>query len=185
MPKATWGAGDTALTAADLDNAEREAPRIRYSGELPRNGTYRFVIQSLKKASSAAGNPKVTVFATLDGTWKANHKQYDGCPVFDHLPVMKSTANRVANFLDAIGASSNDLMKQTITDENGYITKLGSVGDPKGIMVYITVKRQAAEGEFQESIKVDYNGYIAVDADEVSGDAASSSGDDDAGDPPF
>jgi hypothetical protein len=164
MPKAKWGAGDDALTAADIDGADRSETRKRYSGELPRGGTYRFIIQSIKQAESKTGNPKALIFATLDGSWQPNHAQYDGCPLWDHMPVMKSTAERVANFMDALGGSGKDLFN-AITDENGYITKLGSVGDPKDLMVYINVKKDKQDG-YDESLKVDYNGYIAVDDDD-------------------
>jgi len=166
MPKATWGAGDQALSSADVDNAERTEPRKRYSGELPMSGTYRWVIQSLKKGESGAGNPKLIVTSTLDGTWMPNHKTYDGCPVWDHIPVMKSTDSRVANFLDAIGATGDDLLNKCIIDENGYVTKLGNLGDPAGILVYITVKRKVTTKQYPNpGIEVDYNGYIQVDDD--------------------
>lgn len=181
MPKAKWGAGDQPLTAGDIDGAERQETRKRYSGELPTPGTYRFVIQSLKQAESSAGNDKVVVMATLDGSWQPNHKKYDGCPIWDHLPIMASTAERVANFLDAIGATGADLMEKSIVDENGYITKLGAVGDPKGLMVYINVNRKRPTREYPDpAIQVGFNGYIAVDDDE-----AVSSDDTDGDDPPF
>jgi hypothetical protein len=182
MPKATWGAGDNALTADDIDGAERAETRKRYSGPTPRSGTYRFVIQSLKKGESGNGNPKLVVFATIDGTWMANHKQYDGAPLWDHLPVMPSTKERVANFCDAIGATSKDFLSGMIVDENGYVTKLGKVGDPKGLMVYINVKKQAADGPYDESLKVDFNGYIPVD-DAEEDDAGTTEGTEE--EPPF
>lgn len=173
MPKASWGSGDEALTASDIDGAERQEVQKRYSGELPRSGTYRFIIKSLKKGESNSGNPKLVVFATLDGSWRKNHAQYDGCPIWDHLPIMPQTKERVANFLDAIGATGKDLMSGTVVDENGYVTKLGSVGDPAGIMVYINVKYQPAEGQYQASLKTDYSAYSAVDdPDETAGGPA-------------
>ena len=181
MPKAKWGAGDQVLTNADIDGAERTEARKRYSGELPMGGTYRYVIQSLKQGESKGGNPKLTVTALLDGTWMPNHKQYDGCPVWDHIPVMESTKTRVANFLDAIGATGEDLLDKCVVDENGYVTKLGRIGDPNGLMVYITVKRKKTTPEYPNpGLEVDFNGYIAVDDD---GDGAAPTADGE--DPPF
>ena len=181
MPKATWGAGDQVLTADDVNSAERTEARKRYSGELPMSGTYRYVIQSLKQGESSKGNPKLTVTALLDGNWMPNHKQYDGCPIWDHIPVMKSTEGRVANFLDAIGASGEDLLNKTVVDENGYVTKLGSIGDPNGLLVYITVKRKKTTPEFPNpGLEVDFNGYIMVD-DEGDGANPTKPGED----PPF
>ena len=185
MPKAKWGAGDEALTAADIDGAERGEVRQRYSGEVPPSGTYRFVIQSIKKAESGAGNPKAVIFATLDGSWRPNHKKYDGAPIWDHLPIMKSTAGRVGNFMDAVGGTGKDLIAGCVVDENGYVEKLGSVGDPKGLMVYITTKREDYEGSPQ--MKTGFNAYMMVDDEDEGADGASEA-DSDAGDdtePPF
>jgi hypothetical protein len=173
MPKAKWGAGDNMLTAADIDNAEVPEQRTRYSGELPPAGTYRFTLQSLKKGTSNAGNDKVLVFALLDGAWKPNHKQYNGAPVFHHLALTTANAPQVRNFLDSIGATSADLLNGSIVDENDYITKLGRVGDPVGIQVYITVQHSKPTTEYpNKRLEVAYAGYIMVDDEDDSADAA-------------
>lgn len=183
MPKAKWGAGEDPLTAADIDNAEVREARPRYSGEVPPGGTYRFTLGRLKKGTSNAGNDKVVIMAFLDGSWKPNHKQYDGAPVFQHMALTKANAEQVRNFLDSIGATSKDLMTDTLTDENDYITKLGRVGDPEGIQVYITVQRSKPTKEYPDPrLEVAYAGYIPVDPDDDSDDAAGSDGD---GEPPF
>lgn len=182
MPKAKWGAGDKALTADDINGADRQETRKMYSGRLPRSGTYRFVIQSVKQGESKTGNPKAVVFSTLDGTWLDNHKEYDGCPMWDHLPIMDSTKERVANFLDAIGATGEDLLEKSIVDENGYITKLGAVGDPKGLLVYINVKYENGTKEYPNpKISVGFNGYIPVDEDGSGGAGPATDGEE----PPF
>ncbi len=185
MPKAKWGAGDNMLTAADIDNAEVPEQRTRYSGELPPAGTYRFTIQSLKQGTSEAGNNKVTVFATLDGTWKPNHKQFDGAPVWQHLALTTANAAQVRNFLDSIGATSADLLNGAIVDENGYITKLGRAGEPVGIQVYITVQHSKPTDKYpNKRLEVAYAGYILVDED----DSADAAGPGDGGgneEPPF
>lgn len=183
MPKAKWGAGDKPLTAEDINGAERRETEKRYSGPLPPAGTYRFIIHSMKQAESNAGNDKVVVAARLDGEWMPNHKIYDGKMIWDHLPIMESTKERVANFLDAIGATGEDLLEDAIVDENGYITKLGALGDPAGLMVYINVVRKKTTKEYPDpDIQVGFNGYIAVDED---GAAGPSGDDDDDAAPPF
>lgn len=175
MPKAKWGAGDNMLTADDIEGAEVQEPRMRYSGEVPPGGTYRWTIGSLKKDVSNAGNDKVVIRLELDGTWKANHKKYDGAPVWQHLALTKANAQNVRNFLDAIGATSADLLNGSIVDENGYITKLGRVGPPEGIQVFATTKRRKTTSEYPDpQLEVDYCGYIMVDGDE-SDDAAGGS----------
>lgn len=185
MPKATWGSGDNPLSASDIDGAEQIEGRTRYSGPVPPGGTYRWTIQSLKQDTSSKGNDKVVVFMTLDGGWKPNHKTFDGAPVWHHLALTQSNAAFVRNFLEAIGATSKDLMTGSIVDENGYITKLGRVGDPAGIQVYGTVQRRKKTPEYpDDQIEMAYGGYLLVD-DEDGDDAAGSTDKGDGTEPPF
>lgn len=184
MPKAKWGAGDAPLTAADIDGADQIESRTRYSGEVPPGGTYRWTIQSLKQGVSDAGNDKVIVFLTLDGTWKPNHKQWDGAPVWHHLALTQANAAFVKNFLDSIGATSADLMNGSIVDENNYITKLGKVGEPAGIQVYATVQRRKVTAKYPDpALELSYGGYLMVTDEDDSPDAAG--GDAGGEEPPF
>lgn len=176
MPKATWGAGDNPLTADDIDGAERVETRARYSGEVPPGGTYRWRLGRLKKVVSSNGNDMINVMAFLDGTWKPNHKQYDGAPLWDRVVLTNANAKNVANFLDAIGATGADLMKGTIVDEDGFITKLGKVGDPEGILVYITVQRSKPTPEYPNvRLETAFAPYIMVEDDEDDSAGADSS----------
>lgn len=176
MPKAKWGSGDNPLTAADIDGAEQIETRTRYSGEVPPGGTYRFTIQSMKQDVSTKGNDKVVVFLVLDGAWKPNHKQYDGAPVWHHLALTNSNKEFVRNFLDSIGATSKDLMENAIVDEAGYITKLGRVGDPSGLQVYVTTQRRKTTREYPDpQLEVTYGGYIPINEDDEAEAAGDSS----------
>lgn len=171
MPKAKWGAGDSPLTADDIDGAETLETRTRYSGPVPPGGTYRWTISSLKQdVSKASGNDKVVVFLTLDGTWKDNHKEFDGAPIWHHLALTSGNAAFVKNFLESIGATSADLMSGAIVDEAGYITKLGRVGDPAGLQVYATVQRRKPTPEYPDpALELAYGGYLMVTDDDESG----------------
>lgn len=186
MPKAKWGAGDNALTMEDLNNAEIPEGRTRYSGEIPPAGTYRFTLATMKKDKSQAGNDKLHMRFMLDGEWRRNHKQYDGAPVFNDLALTKGNAPQVAQFLASIGATNADLMTGCIVDENGYVTKLGRVGDPAGIQVYLNCERSKTTPEYPNPrLQVAYGGYILIedDGDEAPADAdADAAGDDE---PPF
>jgi len=185
MPKAKWGAGEDPLTAADIDGAEVPEQRTRYSGPLPPAGTYRWTVQSLKQGESEAGNSKVVVFITLDGEWKDNHKKYDGAPVWHHLALTKPNAPNVKSFLDAIGATSKDLMNGSLVDENGYITKLGDVGDPVGIQVYATVKHSKPTEKYPDPrLEVAFAGYLMVDDEDADTDTDTDT-DTDGEEPPF
>jgi hypothetical protein len=183
MPKAKWGAGDNPLTAEDIDSAETLETRTRYSGPVPPGGTYRWTIQSMKQDTSNAGNDKVVIFLVLDGDWKPNHKQFDGAPVWHHLALTAGNKAFVKNFLDSIGATSKDLLNGSIVDESGYITKLGSVGDPSGLQVYATVQRKKVTPEYPDpTLELAYGGYIMVEDDGDDDSPGSAIGD---GDAPF
>lgn len=188
MPKATWGAGDNPLTADDIEQAQAPESRARYSGEVPPGGTYRFTLGRLKKDVSSNGNDMIRITAFLDGDWKPNHKQYNGAPLFTQVTLTKSNAPNVKNFLESIGATSKDLMTGTITDESGFITKLGRVGDPEGIQVYVTVKQSTRTAEYPNPrLETAYAPFIIVeddDADDTGTDDGAVTGDGD-DEPPF
>jgi hypothetical protein len=169
MPKATWGAGENALKPEDIADAERPEVRTRYSGELPPAGTYRFLLQSIKKDVSEAGNDKFVILATLDGTWRRNHGQYDGAAVFQHLAFTAKNKVNVANFLDAIGAKPEDPFK-SLVDERGYVTKLGTVGDPNGLMVFANVRHSETSEKYpNKRLEIDYAGWMFCDDDSTVG----------------
>lgn len=184
MPKATWGD----FSSADIDSAEQREGFTPYSGPLPRAGLYRFTAKFMKKGQSNTGNPKMQILWELDGSWKPEHKKYDGCPLWDNMPVMKSTAWRVRAFCDALGLSSKEFQTKILTDEEGKVTKLGSLGDPAGLQVYVNVSRRPASEGYDESLQLNGSGYLAVDedADEDADEAASDDDDDDDDtEPPF
>lgn len=166
MPKAKWGSGNQALTAADIDGAETRAGFVPYSGPIPRSGLYRFTIKRMKQGTSSAGNPKLQIISELDGTWKTEHKKFEGCPLFDNMPVMKSTAFRVKAFCEAVGLSSKEFYNSIVVDENGVVTKLGSLGDPAGLLVYINAQYVAASDGYAEKLQLNGTGYLPVEDDE-------------------
>jgi hypothetical protein len=186
MPKAKWGSGDEALTAADIDGAQSNG-FTPYSGPVPPAGLYKFVVKQMSQGQSSTGNPKLLTVMELAGDWKPNHAKYDGCPLFDHMPVMKSTAFRVKAFCEAFGLTSKEFYGGILTDEKGKVTKLGSLGDPAGLEVFVNVSKRPATDQYAESLQLNGTGYLPVD--EI--DEAQTSDDTDAGDdvpddePPF
>jgi hypothetical protein len=190
LPKAKWGSGDQALTASDIDNAKSNE-FTTYAGPIPPSGLYRFVTKSMLQTVSSKDNPMLRTILELDGTWKPKHKQFDGCPLFDYMPVMKSTAFRSKAFCEAYGISPKEFLTGILVDEDGKVTKLASAGDPAGIEVYINVKYVPAAAGYNEKIALNGTGYLPVDdAPEDDGDApesdeADSRPSDDDEEPPF
>lgn len=184
MPKATWGN----FSSEDINNAETREGFAPYSGPLPRAGLYRFTLKFAKQGESGAGNPKLQMLWELDGSWKAEHKKFEGCPLWDNMPVMKSTAFRVRAFCDAIGMPYKEFQTGIITDDDGKVTKLGrTIGDPAGIQVYANVTRRPATDQYEESLTLVGTGYLPIDeVDEDAEDQTDEDGDEnDDDEPPF
>lgn len=170
MPKATWGSGDQALTAADIDSVDTSQNFKPYTGSIPPSGLYRFVLRRLKQGESNNGNPKLMIIAALDGTWRAEHQKYEGCPFFDHMPVLKSTAFRVRAFTDAIGVSSVDFEKRMLLDEEGRVTKIGKWEFTGEELVFINVRRDPGDAANGPRLVLNGTGYLPVDDVDEDGD---------------
>jgi hypothetical protein len=175
MPKATWSNSD--LNVNDINEAEEREGS--YAGPLPTKGVYRFKLKSMKKGESAANNDKITIFVTVDGSWRPDHKKFNGAPMWDHMPLTKEQAWRAKALCAALGVSAADLLNKTVVDDDGYITKIGTKAIKEGMPLYISVKTRSQEG-YDPSLQVNGGGYMpAGEADE-----AQEPGDTDAGDEP-
>lgn len=181
MPKAKWGD----FAPADIDNAKSNE-FTPYAGPIPKGGLFRFIVKQMKVGDSKGGNPMLTTIMELDGSWKPAHKKFDGCPLFDYMPVIKSTAFRTKAFCEAFGLTSREFTTGIITDENGKVTKLASAGDPAGLEVYVNVAYQAATDEYSEKIRLNGTGYLPVDdAPDDEAEDADPAEDDADNEPPF
>lgn len=171
MPKVAWEAADEdeVLTAEDIDEAE--AGYTAYTGEIPRGGVYRFLIGRMRFNKASTGSQGLSVRMRLDGTWKPAHKAYDGCPFWDRIWMTKAAAGFVKAFAMAIGVSSDDIVNKVITDEDGYVTKIGRkkiVEDE--IVVYCAVKQETYNDEVR--LAKAGTGFQVVETEEPAEDEA-------------
>lgn len=120
MAKVKWGSIDESAIAEATTS-------LTYVGPLPKKGVYRFKLRSCQYTTSSNDNPMLKNLWLLDGSWRPEHEQYDGCPVWDNLPVMESTAFRVKAFCDALGVSYRDFLNKTIIDEDKNVKSIGSL----------------------------------------------------------
>jgi hypothetical protein len=142
VPKATWSNSD--LDAGEIESAESNGS---YDGQLPPRGVYRFKLREMKKEVSKAGNDMIAVTAFLDGSWKPEHKKFDGCPLWERITLSKSTAWKPKELCAALGVSANDLLTKTIVDSDGAIQKIGNkVIAGKDVLVYASVRIEKSEG---------------------------------------
>ncbi len=186
MPKVKWG-GD--LDQAAIDEAENRGGET-YSGEIPPTGTYRFKLRFSKRDKSKEGNPKLLSLLVLDGSWKKEHAKYDGCPLWDHMPVSKKTAFRVRAYCDALNVTSADFMNKMVVDDEGNVQKIGklTIADEDRLVV-VNVKRDSNDEYGERLILARGGGYLPFkdeDEDEDEDDKDETEDEDDDGDePPF
>lgn len=140
MPKVSWDGNDedARITADDIDSAEEGY--AAYAGEVPPGGVYRFKVKRAKYTEFGTGSQGLNVILELDGSWKEAHRKFDGCTVWDRIVMTKAAASFVKAFAAGIGVSSADLVSRVITDEDGYVTKIGkkTLADT---VVYVAMKR--------------------------------------------
>lgn len=147
MPKIKWDAADQdqVLTADDIDSAEEGFEA--YAGNIPPGGVYRFKWGRAKYTEFGTGNQGFNIRLSLDGSWKTDHKEYDGCPLWDRVVMTKAAAGFVKAFAAALGVASSDLISKVVVDEDGYVTKIGSKTIDEDIRLYVLVKRGSYNDE--------------------------------------
>ena len=185
MPKVKW-AGD--LDTDAIESVERS--NQDYTGDIPPNGVYRFKLRFSKKDVSSEGNPKLVNLLILDGSWKPEHKKYDGCPLWEHMAVTKKTAFRVRRYCDALNISAADFMGRMIIDDEGYVQKIGklTIADEDRLILARVVCEKS--DEYGDRLGFGKNGgYLPFDdGEDDDDDDDAESGDDageDAGEDPF
>lgn len=156
MVKAKWSATD--VTADDIDNVEEDEFQP-YDGPTPPAGVYRFILRYSRKRVSSKGNDMIENLLILDGSFKPEHKEYDGCPVWDYITIKKSTAARVRSFIDALGVSSSDFLNRTVVDEEDRILKIGSVKIADANLK-LMVNCELEDSELGQRLRPRFRGYI-------------------------
>ena len=140
MPKISWAATDDgALTADDIDQAEDGF--TPYAGDLPPGGVYRFKLRRMKFKEAGTGTQGINALFELDGGWKKAHAQFDGCPMWDTVWMTKGSAAFAKAFGAALGVTAADLVSRVVTDEDGFITRIGKKTIKEGMVFYILIKR--------------------------------------------
>ena len=172
MPKAKWSNSD--LTPDDINEAEEREGS--YAGPLPPKGVYRFKLRTMKQGESGAGNDKIVIFATVDGSWRKEHQKFNGAPLWDHMPLTKEQAWRSKALCAALGVTAVDLLNKTVVDDDGYITKIGNKTIKQDMPLYISVRTRTQEG-YDPSLVVNGGGYM--DAPDATDDEPDDSGDTD------
>lgn len=164
MPKIVWDGGEDALTAEDIEGAEDGFQQ--YAGDLPPGGVYRWKIRRIKFKKANTGTKGLNLLMFIDGSWKPEHRKYDGAPLFDDVWMTKGSAAFAKALAQALGVSAADLVSRVVVDDDGFVTKIGrkTIGENE-ILVYMAVKRESYEGE-QRLTKAG-TGFQIVESDDA------------------
>lgn len=170
MPKAKWGSD---LTPDDIESAESGSA---YAGPCPPSGVYQFVLKKMQQAESANGNPKLYMIweVTKKGGTKDQSK-FAGAPLFDHMPVGKSSAFRSKALCAGLGVTSKEFLGKTVIDDDSNVIKIGSLKIEIGKTTIFANVKKDNDPEYGERIVLNGGGYLpkpeqADDADDDDDD---------------
>ena len=172
MAKVTWG-----VSGAEVDETERGDDFESYDGPVPPAGIYRLVVKTAEYTKFSTNSKGIKFLWLIDDN-RPDKKRYNGAPVWDNLVVLESTAFKIAQFCDAIGAEGKD-WDATQVDKDNNVTKIGRI-KIDGLHVKARLKRgKNNEGEPRPEI----GRYLALS--DAADDAAGSGDDDGEEEAPF
>lgn len=121
MPKVNWG-----VDKGVIDDYDRESNYKPYTGKVPPNAVYKFRLKTLKYAAGTkAKNPRLSAGLELVPR-DADDKQYAGYFLMKFMAIAESNGFQWVPFLDALGVSSAEFTRGTITDDEGNVRKIGN-----------------------------------------------------------
>lgn len=163
MPRANWG-----IDASDVDDFDRDSVYKPYTGPVPPDGVYLFLIKKLQfVAGTKSKLPQLRVGLELVPREDANEDRYDEYFIMDFLHISDKTKFRYVPFLDAIGVTGREFTTRTVTREDGNIVKIGKWQNSGEEYVYAQIKT----GEDQDGNKRKEIGtYVAYDEEEEDTD---------------
>lgn len=142
MPRVRWG-----ISSGDIDDFDRSSQYAPYTGPIPPNGVYEWLVKVLKYIPGTRDkHPQLRIGLELvPREDRKDERQYSGYFAMAFLPITDKTAFRYVPFLDALGVSGKEFTERTVTDEDGNIKKIGQWrNDGKEI-----IAAQLADGQDQ------------------------------------
>lgn len=121
MPKVNWGVGKDVI-----DDYDRESNYKPYTGKIPQNAVYRWRVKTLKYAAGTkTKNPRLTAGLELVPR-STEEKPYAGYFIMKFMAIAETNGFQWVPFLDALGVSSAEFLRGTLTDDEGNIRKIGN-----------------------------------------------------------
>lgn len=175
MPKVTWS-----VKGAEVDNMEQDEEFAPYEGPIPSRGVFRLKIQSVEYFKFSTGSKGLKVFARIDENRK-DKKQYNGCPVWENVVVGESSAFKIRQWLDALGATGKD-WDATVIDSENMVTKMGRIDFTKDVFVRATIKRGKGNDDTE---RAEIGRFLRPVAEDADGNTDDTDGNTDDGEAPF
>ena len=151
MPTVNWG-----IAPSDVDSFDRDSQFKPYGGprDIPLNVVYAWRIASMKFLPATKDkNVQWRVTLVLVPREGFDEDQYNGFPVTDFIPITPSTNFRYTPLLDALGVTGSEFAKQTKTDTDGKVIRIGkwkNSGDT--IVVAQLIEREDNKGKMRFEI---------------------------------
>ena len=122
MPRAQWG-----VSATEVDQFDPATQFKPYTGEVPPNGVYEFLIRAMKYMPATDDkNPQLRLSVALaPRASRPREARYDDFYVTTFIPVTPKSQFRYVPLLNALGIPSRDFINKTIVDAEGNITRIG------------------------------------------------------------
>lgn len=121
MPRVNWGVGKDVI-----DDYDRDSGYKPYTGKIPQNAVYKFRLKTLKYAAGTKQkNPRLTAGLELVPR-NAEEKEFAGYFIMKFMPIADTNGFQWIPFLDALGVSSAEFTRGTVTDDEGNVRKMGN-----------------------------------------------------------
>lgn len=133
MPKVKWG-----VTGSDVDNIEPDEEFEQYDGPVPPAGVYWLTLKKATYKKFSTGSKGIETLWLIDDD-RRDKKQYNGCPVWENIIDLDTTAFKIRQFLDAIGAEGRD-WDNVLIDKDNVVQKIGRF-KTEGLKIRATLKR--------------------------------------------
>jgi hypothetical protein len=151
VPKFDWGISSDVIN--NFDRSEQQF--VPYSGPIPPNGVYTFVVKRLKYVSAKDGRSiKTTLRIGLElKPRNVAEREYAGYFVMTYRAIRESNVFSYVTFLDAIGVSATDFTNRTIGTADGDIQKIGRWRhDGKQIILAQLLDKEDQNGKSRKDI---------------------------------
>jgi hypothetical protein len=172
VPRANWG-----IDASDVEAFYRSKQFAPYTGPVPPNGVYEWLIKVLKYVPRTADkNAQLRIGLELSPRDSVKgERKYRSYFVMGFRSITPKNQFAYVPFLDAIGVSANDFTKRTIVDSEGNISQIGKWRQDGGQYILAQlVDKEDQHGQLRKDI-----GWMGMIVDVDEDDDAADIDDDD------